>query len=210
MTKISRLLSKVSRVSTRTFISLRRKFLLGTIITSKDPAYKKYDIGRFTYGTPEILSYYSNSKLKIGQFCSIAKDVKIFTGGNHKMNCVTTFPLRDVLYGEIEKSESKGDVVIGNDVWIGYGVTILSGVKIGDGAIIGAESVVSKDVEPYSVMVGNPAIMIKKRFDDETINELLKIRWWDWKIENIKKNKELLQGDIKIFIKTFSKEVKEK
>ena len=203
---MGRLLSKISRIFTRTFINLRRKFLLGPILTSKDPAYKKYDIGRFTYGTPEILVYHSNSKLKIGQFCSIAKDVKIFLGGNHKMNCVTTFPLREVLEGEIEKSESKGDVVIGNDVWIGYGANILSGVKIGDGSIIGANAMVTRNVEPYSIVVGNPGKVIKKRFDQATISKLLNIRWWDWKIEKIKKNKEFLRGDVKIFFESFSKD----
>jgi acetyltransferase-like isoleucine patch superfamily enzyme len=87
---------------------------------------------------------------------------------------------------------SKGDVVIGNDVWLGYGSMIMSGVGIGDGAVIAAGAVVTRDVEPYSIVAGNPARLIKKRFDEETIDKLLKIKWWDWPVEKINNNLNLI------------------
>jgi acetyltransferase-like isoleucine patch superfamily enzyme len=182
---------------------LRRKFIIGPAFTSKDPEYKKYPIGEYTYGFPEIITFRLNDKVEIGKFCSIAKGVKIFLGGNHKIYAPTTSPLPDILGGTVEKSNSKGDIIIGNDVWIGYEAVILSGVKIGDGAIIGARAVVTKDVEPYSIIVGNPGREVKKRFDDKTIKKLLQIKWWDWPIEKIKENSSFLQGDIGEFIKKF-------
>jgi virginiamycin A acetyltransferase len=96
---------------------------------------------------------------------------------------------------EASITAKKPDVVIGNDVWIGYGATILSGVEIGDGAIIGAMAVVAKNVEPYSIVAGNPARLIRKRFDEETIRKLLEIRWWDWPAEKINKNLDVICSD---------------
>lgn len=128
------------------------------------------DIGSYTYGNPRLFHWGEDSKLKIGKFCSIADDVKIFLGGNHRMDWITTYPFSALKEEWPEAKDvkghpaTKGDVVIGNDVWIGYGATILSGVKIGNGAVIGAMAVVSKDVEPYSVVVGNPALEVKKDF----------------------------------------------
>jgi virginiamycin A acetyltransferase len=95
--------------------------------------------------------------------------------------------------GDFETEFSRGDVIIGNDVWIGYGATILSGVIIGDGAIIGAGAVISKSIEPYSIMVGNPAKLIKKRFSNKTIKFLNEIKWWNWDIDKIKRNIHLLE-----------------
>jgi virginiamycin A acetyltransferase len=92
---------------------------------------------------------------------------------------------------------NKGDTVIGNDVWIGHGATFLPGVQVGDGAIIAAEAVVTADVAPYAVVGGNPAKLLRKRFSDETIAELLRLRWWDWPIETItKKVKAICGGDV--------------
>lgn len=128
-------------------------------------------------------------KLIIGKFCQIATGVRfIMNGSNHAMDGFSTYPFKvmgkawsDVAMNAI----SKGDTIIGNDVWIGNSVTIMQGVTIGDGAIIGTNSIVTKDVEPYSVVGGNPARLIRKRFDDETISFLLALRWWDWSIEKI-------------------------
>lgn len=143
-------------------------------------------------------------KLIIGKFCSIASDVKfIMNGGNHHTNLLTNYPFS--IFGEgweVATPDSwphKGDTRIGNDVWICYGATILPGVQIGDGAIIGAEAVVTRNVEPYTIVGGNPAQVIRKRFDDSTIAELLKIQWWNWDIEKITRHLNVIcSGDIKL------------
>lgn len=134
-------------------------------------------------------------KLIIGKFCSIAKGVEfIMNGANHRMDCISTYPFYimgkdwgSALKPHSEELPLKGDTVVGNDVWIGQNVTILPGVHIGDGAIIGANSVVAKDVPPYSIAVGNPCEIKKKRFDDELISLLEKLQWWNMPIEQIEK-----------------------
>ena len=145
--------------------------------------YSMYEIGEWTYGSPRILSWGEGATLRIGRFCSISGEVTIFLGGEHRVDWITTYPFN----GLFEKANSieghpstKGDVIIGNDVWIGMGASILSGVKIGDGAVVGAYSVVTKDVKPYEIVGGNPAKRIKFRFDETTIEELQKIAWWNW------------------------------
>ena len=134
---------------------------------------------------------WNGDKLIIGKFCQIASGVEfVMNGANHQMNAVTTFPFF-TLEGWNANSPVpsdlplKGDTVIGNDVWIGQNAVILPGVHIGDGAIIGANAVVGSDVEPYSVVVGNPARIIRKRFDDELIDLLEKFKWWDKPVEEI-------------------------
>jgi len=152
-------------------------------------------IGDYTYGEPTIFPH-EGKKLIIGKFCSIAADVKIFLGANHRTDWCTTYPFPDLdskyhFWPGAEKitghPSSKGDVIIGNDVWIGYGATILSGVSIGDGAVIGAMSVVSSDVDSYTIVAGNPAVVINKRFDENTIKKMLELKWWDWPVDKIKK-----------------------
>jgi len=140
-------------------------------------------------------------KLIIGKFCMIASDVTfIMNGANHLSDAVSTFPF--AIFGEDWSNAMdgkvypiKGDTTIGNDVWIGFGSTIMPGVSIGDGAIIATKSVVTKDVEPYAIVGGNPAKEIKKRFSEEQIAELLEIRWWDWPIEKITENIQNLTGN---------------
>lgn len=131
-------------------------------------------------------------KLIIGKFCAIAKNVTfIMNGANHKSTGFSTYPF--FIFGNgWEKSAPqpgdlpfKGNTEIGNDVWIGYNATIMPGVKIGSGAIIASKSVVTNDVPAYAVVGGNPAKIIKKRFDDKTINALLSIAWWDWSSDKI-------------------------
>lgn len=130
-------------------------------------------------------------KLIIGKFCQIAAGVEfVMNGANHQMNSVSTFPFYtlegwDMTPPATEDLPLKGDTVIGNDVWIGQNAVILPGVHIGDGAIIGANSVVGSDVEPYTIMAGDPAKVLRKRFDDELIGLLLAYRWWDKSIEEI-------------------------
>ncbi len=157
--------------------------------------------GEHTYGKPSIFQFGEGAHLRVGRFCSIANDVKIFLGGNHRKDWVTTYPFPALADQWPEASEieghpaTRGDVVIGSDVWIGYGATILSGVVIGDGSIIGAQSVVRRDVAPYAVVAGNPAVPVGKRFDEETIRRLLAIRWWEWPEDKIRRNLKLLCSD---------------
>lgn len=159
---------------------------------------QRAEIGDYTYGKPLVFHWEENTKLKIGKFCSISDEVKIFLGGNHRSDWATTYPFAGLTGEWMEAVEikdhnvSRGDVVIGNDVWIGFGANILSGITIGDGAVIGAFALVTKDVAPYTIVGGNPAKEIRKRFDDEKIDELLKTKWWNWKIEKIRKNIPLL------------------
>jgi lipopolysaccharide transport system ATP-binding protein len=167
----------------------------------------KISIGKHTYGRPNVLSYGSTSKLCIGKFCSIGKKVTIILNAEHRHDWVSTFPFPAFIrwnYKDSEYLSSKGDIIIGNDVWIGYGVTILSGVKIGDGAIIGANSLVTKDVEPYTIIGGNPAKVIKKRFSDRQIKNLLNIKWWEWSDKKIKENLSFIcSSDVNKFINKF-------
>lgn len=140
-----------------------------------------FSIGNFTYGIPHIAVYDPNAHLHIGKYCSIANGVTIMLGGQHHSEWASTYPFykrTDIFNNAIGMKDIPArDTHIGNDVWIGRNATILSGVNIGDGAIIGACAVVSKDVPPYAVVVGNPAKIIKYRFNDETIKGLLRAKW---------------------------------
>ena len=135
---------------------------------------------------------YIGDKLMIGKFCQIASDAKfIMNGAHHPMNGFSTYPFNMFVctdWNKIQNSrKTKGDTTIKNDVWIGYNATIMPGITIGNGAIIAANSTVTKDVPDYTIVGGNPAKPIRKRFDDSTIEKLLKISWWDWPIEKITK-----------------------
>ena len=147
-------------------------------------------------------------KLIIGKFCMIASGVTfIMNGANHLTDAITSYPF--AIFGddwtnamEGKSYPIKGDTIIGNDVWIGHHVTVMPGIKIGDGAIIGTNSMVTKNVAPYSVVGGNPAKEIKKRYTENQIAKLLEIKWWDWPIEKITKNVKFLTGNnISEFIK---------
>jgi len=174
--------------------------------------YPQYEVGRETYGSPEVLTWNEGATLKIGAFCSIAEGVKIFLGGEHRIDWVTTYPFN--LLWEKGKHitghpRTKGDVIIGNDVWIGSEAIIMSGVKIGDGAVIGTRSVVTKDVAPYAIVAGNPARLIRNRFEDETIHRLIELKWWDWTNEKIEEMLPLLlSSDIDAFIAGAKKRIK--
>ena len=179
------------------------EFPQGTVFMSRNPKYAKYSCGRFSCGEPKVVG--SLSTLKIGSFCSINPSVTILLGEEHRVDWITTYPF-SALFKEFQHFSghpaTKGDVIIGNDVWIGMNVVILSGVKIGDGAVIGAGSVVVKDVPPYAIVAGNPAKLIRMRFDQETIDELLRIKWWNWDIQRIVDNISLLLSDnVREFVK---------
>jgi acetyltransferase-like isoleucine patch superfamily enzyme len=149
--------------------------------------------GKYTYGTPIIHWKNDNAKLVIGNFCSIASNVNIYLGENHKTDWITTYPFGHIYknifnnFDGVGHPSTKGDVIIGNDVWIGNNVTIMSGVTIGDGVVIANNSHVVKNAEPYSLIGGNPAKIIKYRFTQEQIKKLLEIKWWFW--DDIKINK---------------------
>ena len=155
-------------------------------------------VGDFTYiADSEFESHvthlypWNNDKLVIGKFCQIAAGVEfVMNGANHQMNAVSTFPFYTLAGWDMKAPAPadmplKGDTIIGNDVWIGQNATILPGVHIGDGAIIGASSVVGSNVEPYTIVAGNPVQFIRKRFDEELTNLMLEWRWWDKPIEEI-------------------------
>jgi acetyltransferase-like isoleucine patch superfamily enzyme len=144
-----------------------------------------YDIGDFSYGRPKVRFPESGRKLTIGRYCSIADKVEILLGGNHRIDWGTTYPfsaLRDLwpsAPGTDDYHSSRGDVTIGHDVWLGSGAIVLSGVAIGHGAVVAAHAVVTRDVPPYAIVGGNPAGIIRYRFDEATIRDLLEIAWWD-------------------------------
>ena len=175
-------------------------------------------VGDFTYmADKEFESHvthlfeWNNDKLIIGKFCQIASGVEfIMNGANHQMNAVSTFPFYtlegwNMNVPSLEDLPLKGDTIIGNDVWIGQNATILPGVHIGDGAIIGANSVVGSDVEAYTIVAGNPARLIRKRFDDELTSLLLKYKWWDQSIEDIQELIPIITNHDLEFVKEFLK-----
>lgn len=163
-------------------------------------------VGDYTYyddpGSPEsfeinnVLYHYPfiGDRLIIGKYCAIATGVKfIMNGANHKMKAFSTYPFNifgngwEAVTPKLKDLPYKGDTIIGNDVWIGMDSVIMPGVKIGDGAIIAVRSVVTKDVPPYTIIGGNPAVAIRKRFSTEVIELLLKLKWWNWTPEKVTK-----------------------
>ena len=166
--------------------------------------YPNYKIGCGTYGDLEVLSWGEGATLTIGSYTSVASGAKVFLGGEHRIDWVTTYPF-NVLWESAKQykghPKTKGDVVIGNDVWIGTEALILSGVTIGDGAVIGARSVVVLDVPPYAVVAGNPAKIVKFRFEQSVINRLLAQQWWNWSEPKIKiAMPDLLNNQIENFL----------
>lgn len=163
-------------------------------------------MGRESYGSPTVHAYVGDTaEVRIGAFVSIAADVEILVGGNHRPDWVSTFPFRIRLglpgAGTDGHPATKGDVVIGNDVWIGRGAKILSGVSIGNGAVIGAYALVSKDVAPYAIVAGNPAREVRRRFTDDQIDALESIAWWKWPLGDIvEKVPHLSSPDVDAFI----------
>jgi acetyltransferase-like isoleucine patch superfamily enzyme len=168
-----------------------------------NPFLSDHEFGEWTYGQLKVLSWGTNSKLRVGRYCSIGGGVTIIVDGQHRLDWVTTYPMRLVsaTVNERDQVTSKGDVLIGHDVWIGDGATILSGVRIGNGAVIGARAVVASDVPAYSVAVGNPARVVRMRFSEPQIAALEKIAWWNWPNDRVKNlTTQLCSGRIEDFI----------
>lgn len=151
-----------------------------------------------------VLYHYpvNGDKLKIGKFCSVACGAKfLFTSANHTLRSLSTYPF-PIFFEEWgldfqnirEAWDNKGDIVIGNDVWIGYEAVIFSGVTIGDGAIVGTRAVVTHDVPPYTIVAGVPAKPVRSRFPADVVQALLKLRWWDWEPDKIRRNIAALQS----------------
>jgi acetyltransferase-like isoleucine patch superfamily enzyme len=167
---------------------------------------KKFIIGDYTYGKPDIIFENGQANFEIGKFCSIAEGVTIFLGGNHRTDWVTTFPFNSLpqYFPEGKSLEghpaTKGSVIIGHDVWIGKNATIMSGITIGNGAVIATAAVITKTIGPYEIWGGNPARLLKKRFDDETIEKLQEVEWWNWDIAKIKQKMPDLCAPTSIFL----------
>ena len=192
--------------------NLKRTVFLKHIITRKnittgDYTYYDHPINPNNFEKENVLYHYdfSPEKLIIGKFCAIAADVKfIMASANHKLDGFSTYPFG--IFGKGWEKENdlslltkKGDTIIGNDIWFGYGATIMPAVTIGDGAIIAAKSVVTKDVPPYAVVGGNPARILKMRFNENIIKKLLEVKWWNWDIEKITKNiKYIINNNIEL------------
>lgn len=164
-------------------------------------------MGRGTYGNPRVLIWGEDERICIGAFCSISDEVAIFGGGEHRMDWITTYPLRIAYSDEFANRDghpaTKGHTRIGSDVWIGFRAMIMSGVSIGDGAVIGAGAVVARDVPPYAVVVGNPARVLRYRFSAEQIRCLLRIKWWLWDDDKIKDStRQLCSSNVEGFIES--------
>jgi len=160
--------------------------------------YGTINIGRYSsLNGPNTDIIADGGKVRIGQFCSVARNVSMQVS-NHVMTRPTTYPIFKNIFKEENQGEfvSKGNISIGNDVWIGAHALVLSGVTINDGAIIAANSVVTGEVPAYAIVAGSPAKVIKYRFKQEVVNELLEKKWWDWPIEKIKKEKDFFNKNL--------------
>lgn len=167
-------------------------------------AYEKYQIGIGTYGIPHVHDWDEGTTLEIGAYTSIADDVHIFLGGHHRCDWISQYPF-PVFVEEAahirDYGGTRGNVIIGNDVWLASGCSILSGVSIGDGAVVAARAVVTRDVEPYAVVAGNPASLIRYRFEREIREALQKIAWWHWPEAEIRQICKLLcSNDLRGFL----------
>jgi len=173
--------------------------------------YPNYKMGYGSYGLPLVHDWQEGSTLEIGSFCSIAENVNVFLGGHHQSKWITTFPFPAFIKSasHIEGyAFSRGDVIIGSDVWLCTGAVILSGVHIGHGAVIAAGAVVTKNVEPYSIVAGNPACHIRYRFKENDRLKLLKLEWWNWPVELISSAVPILcSGDTEELFKYYEKYV---
>lgn len=166
-------------------------------------------MGNMSYYAPNVVKYKGDTgRVIIGNFASIAPDADFYVGGLHRVEWVSLYGLRAMLElpGAYEDgfTHGRGDILVGSDTWVTNGCTVMSGVTIGDGAVVGTKAVVAKDVRPYAIVVGNPAQEIGRRFSDEQVAALLRIRWWDWPTELVKERVDALSSpDVDAFIARF-------
>lgn len=152
----------------------KKKFSNNKTIPTRMVSLESVDIGKGTYGKICVYTLSKHSKLVIGHYCSIADNVTFLLGVEHPLDHIMTYPFKSMCMNNPEAT-SKGDIVIGDDVWLGFGVTILSGVTIGKGAVVAAGAVVTKDIPPYAIVAGVPAKIVRYRFDDDIIGKLMKV-----------------------------------
>ena len=166
-------------------------------------------MGNMSYYAPNVVKFKGDTgRVIIGNFASVAPDADFYVGGLHRVEWVSLYGLRAMLElpGAYEDgfTHGRGDIVVGSDTWVTNGCTVMSGVTIGDGAVVGTKAVVAKDVRPYAIVVGNPAKEIGRRFSDEQVEALLRIRWWDWPTDVVKEHVNALSSpDIDAFIARF-------
>ena len=192
------------RTRDRQTVYLKNTITNPAIIVGEYTMYNDFVNDPAQFERNNVLYHYpvNHDRLMIGKFCSIACGAKfLFNSANHSLSSLSTYPF-PIFYEEwgldrknvAEAWDNKGDIVIGNDVWIGYEAVILAGVTVGDGAVIGARAMVTKDVPPYTIVGGVPAKPIRKRFSEETISEMLALKWWDWPKERIARNIPAIQS----------------
>lgn len=165
-------------------------------------------MGPHSYGRPHVIAFPNEPTVRIGRYCSVAPQVTIFAGGNHRVDWVSTYVFNSVpgLSQQLTDTHpaSKGPVIIENDVWIGYGATVMSGVRVGDGAVVAARAVVTRDVRPYAIVAGCPAREVRRRFSDAQIAELLAIAWWNWSDSEVESAvPHLCSAEIETFIERY-------
>ena len=157
-------------------------------------------VSPYTYGRPKVRFTETGARLRIGRYGSIADGVEIFLGGNHQVDWITTYPFPAIpgIWPEAKSLDgshtSRGDVLIGHDVWLGSQCLVLSGVTIGHGAVVAARAVVTRDVPPYAIVAGNPARIVRYRMSPERIAALLATRWWDWPQDEVRRLMPLLMS----------------
>lgn len=155
---------------------------------------RRVEVGRYTYGPISVIDGGGASRLRVGQFCSIADGVTFVLSGEHRTASLLSFPLRTFVLGEAESAGSRGDIVVGDDVWIGQGAIILSGVTLGRGAVVAAGAVVTRDVRSYAVVAGVPAREISRRFDDALVERLDRLDLSKLTPALVRDNVDLLEG----------------
>jgi acetyltransferase-like isoleucine patch superfamily enzyme len=164
------------------------------------------EVGRHTYGFGELTFpvFTEGARIVVGAFCAIGPEARIHGGGAHVVTRAAAFPLNAILFDRGKRNApddiDRGPTVIGNDVWIGEGATVLAGLTVGDGAVVGARAVVTKSVPPYAIVAGNPARILRYRFDEDIRERLLALRWWDWDDDEIRAQKRWFMGDVESFL----------